>query len=381
MAPRAEPRKSPRLDAPVYPLYNRRPLHDRRARLESFRMSRRRLVLAAILALPLLAGAWAGLWFLAAAKARQAALDWIEAKRTQGYHAAHGAIEARGFPFSLRLEIARPAFGAGPDGAEWLWRTDWVTVHIEPWNLRELALSAPGAHIIELARRGGRVSYLLDAGWLDAILTLSRDWDLEGVFVELREAEFGHTDRPERASLAGLDVNFRLPPDPGEGAPRAELGLAIDQLGLPANMGAPLGDTVEFTFLDLALYGRIAPGPLKDALDEWRRAGGTVEIRRMEGKWGLLGTEGEGTAALDGRLQPMGAFTARLSGYGEAIDRLVETEWVRPTEGATAKVLLNLVSKPGPDGVAEVRVPLTVQDGGVFVGPASLMALPPVRWE
>ena len=344
-------------------------------------MSRRRLVLAAILALPLLAGAWTGLWFLAASKARQAALDWIEAKRAQGYHATHGAIEARGFPFSLRLEIAKPRFGVGPEGADWLWRTDWVTVHIQPWNLRQLALSAAGAHVVELTRRGARVPYLLDAGWLDAILTLNRDWDLEGVFVELREAEFGRTDRPERASLAGLDINLRLPRDPGEGAPRAELSLAVDQLGLPAELGAPLGDTVEFAFLDLALYGRIAPGPLKDALDEWRRAGGTIEIRRMEGKWGPLAAEGEGTAALDAQLQPMGAFTTRLSGYGDAIDQLVEAEWVRPTEGAAAKVVLNLVSKPGPDGVAEVHVPLTVQDGGVFVGPASLMALPPVRWE
>jgi hypothetical protein len=248
-------------------------------------------------------------------------------------------------------------------------------------KLRHLAVTAPGAHTVDMTKRGSRITYLLDAGWVDALIVLNGTWDLDNIIVELREAEFGRTDRPERASLAGLDVNLRLPADPGAGAPAAELWIAVDQLTLPEALNPPLGDTVEFAFLDLALYGRIPPGPLKLSLDEWRRAGGTVEIRRAEAKWGPLGTEGEGTLALDSRLQPMGAFTARLSGYGPALDNLVEAEWVRPTEAAAAKVVLNIIAKPGADGVSEVKVPLTVQDGLVSVGPAQLMALPPVRWE
>ncbi len=343
-------------------------------------MTRRQifLVLAALLGALAL---WTGAWFLAAGQARQAALRWIEAKRAQGYYVQYTALAVAGFPFHLRLELADPEFGAGEGGEDWLWRGGAVSVRIAPWSPHRLGVMAPGAHSLALARRGTRSTYLLDAGWIDGTILLSADWDFESVTASLREAEIGIAGRPERAQITGLDFEFRVPPQGGGGAPTAELSFSLDQLGLPDGLEAPFGGNIGKLQADLALMGRIPPGPLKDALQDWRAQGGTVEVRSAALVWSELSLEGDGSAALDRALQPMGAFAVRVSGYAQAFDALVAAELVRPTAAATIKVLLNLISQPGPDGASRATMPLTVQDGEVSIGPAILMALPRVRWE
>ena len=127
--------------------------------------------------------------------------------------------------------------------------------------------------------------------------------------------------------------------------------------------------------------GVIPPGPPAEAVAGWRDDGGTVELERLVLEWGPLELEASGTLALDPAMQPIGSLTAEIRGYAETLDALVQAGAAPPRDAAIAKVVLNLLAKTPPDGGPPVlTVPLTAQDGRLFVGPVALLELPPIEW-
>jgi len=82
-------------------------------------------------------------------------------------------------------------------------------------------------------------------------------------------------------------------------------------------------------------------------------------------------------------LQPIAAGTATLRRYDDFIDGLVADSAVPPALGLAAKVALGAAARPAADGSQEMeaRVPITVQDGYLSVGPVRLLALPRIIWQ
>ncbi|MEE9194263.1 MAG: DUF2125 domain-containing protein, partial [Alphaproteobacteria bacterium] len=93
--------------------------------------------------------------------------------------------------------------------------------------------------------------------------------------------------------------------------------------------------------------------------------------------WGPLNFSATGTLALDQDLQPLLAMTATITGFNETIDALAAARAIKARDATVAKMLLSLLAKrPGGGGPAELKIPLTVQDGKLFVGPVALMKVP-----
>jgi hypothetical protein len=87
-----------------------------------------------------------------------------------------------------------------------------------------------------------------------------------------------------------------------------------------------------------------------------------------------------GTVALDPALQPIASFTANITGFTETLDALAETHTVKASSAALASVGLGLLAKPeGLDNTPKVTVPITIQNGQVFVSAFKLMKMPMVR--
>ena len=86
-----------------------------------------------------------------------------------------------------------------------------------------------------------------------------------------------------------------------------------------------------------------------------------------------------GTVALDQRMRPLGASTADIRGFEEALGALAEAGILRRDMLPASRVTLNLLAKTNKsDGRRVLTVPLTAQDGALLVGPIKLAALPPV---
>ena len=121
-------------------------------------------------------------------------------------------------------------------------------------------------------------------------------------------------------------------------------------------------------------------GSLLPGLSAWRNGGGDLQLSQINVDWDSLHLEGEGTLALDKRLQPLFAGTASMAGLPETLDKLAQDGTIKPAAAALAHVGLKLIAKPGADGRAEVHLPVTVQDGKIYLGPASVASLPDITW-
>jgi Uncharacterized protein conserved in bacteria (DUF2125) len=127
------------------------------------------------------------------------------------------------------------------------------------------------------------------------------------------------------------------------------------------------------------LMGALSAAPLEQALAAWRDDGGTVEVRRFYFSAGGINLLANGTLALDNQMRPMGAASAAIRGYDAAIDRLTAVGTVNPRDAQLAKLLLSAIAQPGNDGERVLNVPITGQNGWLYVGPVRLTRLYPLK--
>jgi hypothetical protein len=133
--------------------------------------------------------------------------------------------------------------------------------------------------------------------------------------------------------------------------------------------------------LNLSFKGRLPGGTLANSIAAWRDDGGSIEINKVAVRWGPVDADGNGTLALDEQNRPLGAFTARWRGYDETIDALQATGQLKPFPAAAAKIALRALARQNKDGPDEVQIPLTAQDGRLFVAGIPLLPVPPLRFQ
>ena len=108
-----------------------------------------------------------------------------------------------------------------------------------------------------------------------------------------------------------------------------------------------------------------------------------MELNSFRVRWGPLGIESSGTIALDSEMRPIGALTADIIGYGDVIDELIMSNMIPLGDAFIAKVAFNMLADKPEDGGPPVlrSVPVTAQDGGLFVGPVAVARMPAIKFD
>jgi hypothetical protein len=339
-----------------------------------------RAVLVAVVVLALLAIAYVGAWFHLALQFRDGLLEWAEARRAEGLAVRHGTITLGGFPFLLRATVEQPALAA-PDPKDGSWQGEVAIVEAEPWRLDRLRVRSPGAHTVAFGRDGRTETYRGRVRELTADMTFARGQATQAD-VRVAGLHLSGGRPPEEVSLANGRLRIERPSNGAADHTTATLEADLDaeDLRLPNPRVAPLGRDLARLRFSGSVLGPIPPGPLRPALMRWRDAGGTVKVARLETRYGPLAIGADGTAALDGAMQPIGAFTARIEGFIETIDALRERGLVRGRDALTAKIVLGALARRSGDGPPALTIAVTMQDGKLYVGPVALMDMPQIPW-
>jgi hypothetical protein len=87
----------------------------------------------------------------------------------------------------------------------------------------------------------------------------------------------------------------------------------------------------------------------------------------------------EGTVALDAEFRPIGALTAEIEGVDAVIDGFKRLGTLGDMGAEAAKFVLGLMSETrAGDGARVVTLPLTAQDGQLYLGPVPIAPLSPL---
>ncbi len=351
-------------------------------------MNTRRWIVWASIAIAAIVLGYGGAWVYAAGLMRDAVERWAADRRTGGWTVTHGPVAVEGFPFALRARIKAPHMARNEAGEFRAWDGPAVTVTLRPWDMRRIDFSAPGTHRFRFGpgrrRRDATVTARRAAGRaiLDAAGRVQR------LSIMLGGAALAPTrDGPETAARV-VRVTLGTPRDGADPAPESHrrpslrLTVEIADIDLPPTVRPALGRRIEKFALVAVVKGRFAVGPPAEALAAWRRDGGVIEVERLGLAWAALDVDADGTLALDRKLQPVGAMTARITGFRETVDALVAAGAVRPRDAMTAKIVLGVLAKtPEDGGPPRITAPLSAQDGALYIGPVRLFHLPAIRWD
>jgi hypothetical protein len=328
------------------------------------------------------AAGYTGYWFVAAGEIEDRIEDWTQEQRERGLEIESAATEVAGFPLRFEVALSEPRIHDAQNG--WSWAASEFRAQMRPWNYDEVVVIPDRQHAMRILDKGlwRDIEWRIDDGELVVRLDSTRgvsDFVLDLSGIEVNGLWSNGPARIETLHATGL-----APDDDGSSGEALQAALSMRNVHLPDGLGEELGENLAFLDIDASLVGPIRTGDeTAETIAAWRDAGGTLELSNFRVRWGPLGIETNGTIALDGDMRPIGALTADIIGYGNVIDALIMSNMIPLGDAFLAKVAFNMLAEKPEDGGPPVlrAVPVTAQDGTIFVGPVKVAELPPLNLQ
>ncbi|HEY4134946.1 MAG TPA: DUF2125 domain-containing protein [Alphaproteobacteria bacterium] len=341
----------------------------------------RRLMIVTLLVFLLAGLGMSGFWVFGADRLR-ANLDlWAANWRAAGNGVTYKPFSVSGFPLFFRTQLDDFAIAGGGTASPWRWQAPTILLRASPFAPTRARADFAGEHKVLASLFGAALSFT--ATTEEGTGRVQRRGDTYRGGLDLHDATLAVEGVDGRFTLkeAILDA-FHARNVADHETAGAGLTVNVDDLTLPAGfVPGPLGARIDSLALDAEVMGGIGPVLDRSAVTAWRDAGGTVEVNDFTLRWGPLHIKAKGTMALDGNLQPLAAFTATLTGFGESLDAMVEEGTLDAQDATSAKMLLSLLARtPLTGGPPAISVPLTIQNQRLSVGPVPLFTLRPIVW-
>jgi hypothetical protein len=338
---------------------------------------RRLFIVPAALVLILAVG-HSALWLYAAHRLKDGFVAWTRVQASRGHAIEHGPLALSGFPGPIKLAIDAPHYASAKTG--WQWSAERATLEMRPWDWWTYRLDIFGRQTLALPFEGVPPQLSGEAASTFVIAKVDGRGRVTQAALTVDGLRLGDAEN-ELVSAATIRATAHVR---GTGAvPHDEaaldLWLQAKSLTLGPPVQSPLGPRLDEVNLSASVKGALPDTLRRESVDGWRRDGGTVELTHFHIAWGALELNATGTMALDEMLRPLGAVSAEIKGYGETLSALEAAQVVPPKAAAGSRLALDLLSRPdGADGRRVVTIPVSAQNGALYLGPIRLVRLEPI---
>ncbi len=336
-------------------------------------MRRPYIVITAVVVL--LALGWTGYWFWIRDRLVAGIEQWQEARRAEGIEVSDAGRSIGGFPMRLEIVVEQPRIVRTD---LWAWSAGRLRVFVQPWNLSHVIVDVGREQTIEWAEGGTtRIAQLVAERAL-ASAHLSREGKLRTAALDLAAPRLTDSllgeSSAKRAQLH-LRANHGEAPD----RPEDSYGLALqfDAAKLPPAIESPLGPDMAALKVVLTLPTPLPPIS-RGELGAWRDAGGIINVDRLEVTWGPLDGSANGSVGLDRALRPLFSFGTEIRGFNPTIDAYAGAGRLKPNQATGLKLALTALAKPDAKGRPTAQIPITGQDGRLYIGPLGVANLSPL---
>jgi hypothetical protein len=332
---------------------------------------------AVALLLVVVLGGYTAFWFIAAGRVEDGIGQWAQTLRAKNHlDLEWETVRVGGFPFAFRVALSKAQLRNLASGGGEL-QMPRLSASARPWDFRVWRLAAPDG-LTANEGRAGTAGATLTARSATGSVVVGGEGGATVWFALARPA----ADVGVHLQASDADIWLNLPPPQPQSHSETAFGIAVAarQVSLP-QVPAPFTNPLDEIDFAVAIKGPLSPGPLRQAAAAWRDAGGTLELQQLTLRWGGLAIRGSGTVALDAELQPEGAFSGAVEGYGQLMQALVATHRMRASDASLAQLALTMLARAGPDGRPEIATSFTIQDGQMFLGPARLGPAPRIAWQ
>jgi hypothetical protein len=323
---------------------------------------------------------WWGLWLIGAAQWRDFIEDWITARRTLGYNVTYDARETEGFPRRISLHFTNFVL-KNPDG---------VTIHANdvslstlPWQWQRFDGKLKHGFELTIPFSGDKTLLITTVETVRNHTELEDNGDWKYVSLKLTDAKALWGAAPFFGASA-FEIALERPDMPPKNNKDAGLTFegSAEDITLPPGLDAPFGANVTKLETNFRVMGTVPDPRKKDSVNAWNGENGVVEFDKFFLQWGPLVLATRGTLGLDDDLQPEGAFSGQIGNHEQVLKTLIAHDYIPKHEAGMLDSALNLFSKKSTvAGTPGIEVPITVQLGGLFLGPVRMFEFPEIMWE
>lgn len=320
-------------------------------------------------------------WHAAARRLESGFQAWVTDGRQHGWTITSSSTELGGWPMAATLTVTDLAIAGGepvvPGGI--FWDTKRLVLRVDLLSPWVLDLEPIGVQRLRVAD-GPELPFVADTMHATVALETAGSLDLRAQ--GLRAALPTEGDASENLSIATLRCRLATIHGAEGDPPSLSVAMTAETIGLPRHVRWPLGPTIASLNLEGVITGPMPPPGQPSALAAaWRDAGGSAEVQKLVLSWGPLTANGAATLALDEQLQPMGAGTAKLTGFEATLDALASNGVMTRSAAKAAKAVLSLLAGTPQEGeTPEVEVPLTLQYRTLSMRQVPLARLPELDW-
>lgn len=333
------------------------------------------LLPVALFALALAGYGW--WWQVVADSVRTNVMNFQAQQTALGREVKWDAFDVNGFPYRVLGTVSAMQLMAPDRGASYT--GERIVMHLEPFSLNRIAFSLEGQQRVFYARER----------WIEATARADK------ALVTLAEERGGQRAELDIGVLTGKakfddkDVNFIVEMARGgltltdatarEAFARVDLLARLKNVALQGNIELPLGSAIAWLDLDVGakLPGNLAETPGADLVAAWRATGTPLEIRRFELEWGGVSIAASGEMKLDQNALPEGRLMLTLGNHPRILDLLRDNAMITPETQALARKVLDVLAFMSGDEKRRVSVPLRIEKGAVYLGPAVVARLMP----
>lgn len=330
-----------------------------------------------IIVVALALGGYGMWWRTLADGVRQNVVQFQSAQREIGRDLSWDRFNVEGFPYRVEAQISMPRFLAPDRGSAW--DGERVVMHIDPLSVGNMSVSLEGQQHFFYAKDGRWIE--TDARADKALINV-----VAGVFgperialdvtmltgsAKVNEYDFNYI---VEEAVGGLNVTAATEVDE---LPRVDFTAKLKNVALQGKLELPLGQSIGLIDIDA---GAKFPTNLPEAsgaiiINEWRRTGTPIEIRRFELEWGGVSVSATGEFKLDADALPEGRFQLTLGNHVRILELLRDYHWITDQTFTAAKPFLDALAFVSGDPQRRVRVPLRIEKGDVYLGPARVGTL------
>lgn len=323
-----------------------------------------------LIAIIVVAAAWAGYWVWASQSVKSELQDWFADRRAEGWVAEYSDLSVSGFP--NRVDSTFTDLRLADTGSGWAWEAPFfqlLTLSYQPnhiiaiWPNQQL-LATPDQKL-DITSTQLQASVVLDAG---AALPLNRaNLVADTLSIQTREGQATSMAALRAAiqKLDGTENAYRFAIEADDFAPPMDWRGMLGAADLPRAFSA-LRMQVEVTFddrWDISSVESRRPQPTR------------IDLQLAEAKWGELELWIAGAADLDELGRLTGDVTIKARNWREIVQMGVASGQISRKLGEQLEETLGLLAALAGNSKT-LDVPLELRKGTIYLGPVPVGKLP-----
>ena len=352
------------------------------------KMVRFRIVMVAILCLGMLVVLYSIYWYAFAENLKENITLFLLDQVREGFDVSFEQIEVVGYPTTFRIIMSSPSLAAKSVSqshldVSWRWKGARAIAEVKPWSFNKVRVNLSGDHEVLIDTFTGHHEYTGSVAGLIVDLELHED----GMPASARligtglQFTYGHTKNNISTKKIRLMAERLFSDNFSSKIPTLNIQFDLEELNFDGTGALPFGDVIKRLSTSIKVFGKIRSPFDILSLKKWSDDGGIIEFESIEGNYGPIEFNANGTLTLDDKLQILAAFSTKVRGVIVAIDRLTQAQIIQPSDAAMAKIFLSIFSKNLSDnGSPFVTLPLNIQNGQLSIHHVKLLNVPKIEW-